>query len=509
MNVLDTLAGMLYLITFVVNDILESVQVDLVEFAAVQTNKDDTWTKRCLVGLAKCPPLAFTFRLAASMLEDVAGMMTWVAFVSHCVSHSLRTKRDYCRAWQSKALTKLDIILLKLAKKKTIHDADMKRFAQELRLEAELQAIEAKRQADIRAEEKRKRDIWQAEQARLAEMEAEKRRVQAEAAQREQVRLAEEKRRQDMIAAEARRQDEERQMMDAQARWEEQQQRLQAIALRRHQQHLVEIQRDAAEYCHRQQLMAASRLFITGALRKSQQEAAETNHRRSQQEARESQQNRVEVAFWAQRDQELQHVAKANLRHQEAAPEAQHCRQENQQQHYMESQEAGTRRQGQQQAAAEAQRQQDEQHRTAAIRGQQQQQFAQVQHQEVITALTHEEVQQPVEPEVVYGRRKDGEPCSRCIEQGCYCYQHKDQEKTVYGLRKDGQPCRRCMDQGCYCWQHLDQAPGYQASDDETDASSSSETVADTVYGRRKDGQPCTRCIRMGDFCHQHEDQRP
>jgi len=136
-------------------------------------------------------------------------------------------------------------------------------------------------------------------------------------------------------------------------------------------------------------------------------------------------------------------------------------------------------------------------------------------------------------PPHTFGRRKsDGEPCKRCMKQGCFCYQHTHQDPNychnsgskarssgpqphyssssssshnhhgnsskVYGVRKDGLPCQRCQKQCGFCYQHVDQQQykKYQ---------SSGKT---TTFGVRADGNPCLRCQRQGKFCYQHQQQR-
>ena len=155
----------------------------------------------------------------------------------------------------------------------------------------------------------------------------------------------------------------------------------------------------------------------------------------------------------------------------------------------------------------------------------------------------------------VFGYRADGEPCRRCMKQGCFCYQHKEQDPTffktkkssqypgkaetktknhhhrsscshdydannkVYGRRKsDGQPCMRCVKQGGYCFQHKDQEQHQKDKKARNNNKpepqchgrhSCQEDEGRVVYGiRAANGKPCLRCMKQRRFCHQHVHQQ-
>lgn len=123
----------------------------------------------------------------------------------------------------------------------------------------------------------------------------------------------------------------------------------------------------------------------------------------------------------------------------------------------------------------------------------------------------------------VFGRSKTtDEPCRRCMHQGRYCFQHKDQDpsstqyhrqkphsqpkpdfdgQTVFGKNLNGQPCRRCMKQGGFCYQHKDQQF-------ESKKRSHPGSRRRPMYGVRTDGEPCQRCMKQGRFCFQHAYQQ-
>lgn len=129
-------------------------------------------------------------------------------------------------------------------------------------------------------------------------------------------------------------------------------------------------------------------------------------------------------------------------------------------------------------------------------------------------------------PPRIFGVRNDGQPCSRCIKYGCYCYQHVNQDPsfershgkstkekkqhgaspspssaggstTTYGVRLDGQPCKRCIRKGTFCYQH-------EAQQNEKPASSPPPT-----FGKCPNGEACKRCTQEGRYCKQHLHQQP
>ena len=127
--------------------------------------------------------------------------------------------------------------------------------------------------------------------------------------------------------------------------------------------------------------------------------------------------------------------------------------------------------------------------------------------------------------------------------------QQQQEQQKVFGMKKDGTACRRCIKMGNFCFQHLDQAPRPLSSqlpsspsspplkaseqrqtlpvvdndtvtdgdgdvtmeilDDNDDHSSSSTTASNrTTYGVTRNNTPCKICLKRKGFCKKHIHQQ-
>ena len=139
----------------------------------------------------------------------------------------------------------------------------------------------------------------------------------------------------------------------------------------------------------------------------------------------------------------------------------------------------------------------------------------------------------------VFGTCQDGRPCSRCIKQGKYCYQHVHQnpkhegncsgstgkrtkskprsnfrgseKEHVFGINQNGIACKRCLNKGDYCYQHEKQRGtgggqtfgGGQGQQGQKKQNRPTPGGCKT-FGVNQNGEWCKRCIKQGKFCYQH-----
>jgi len=233
---------------------------------------------------------------------------------------------------------------------------------------------------------------------------------------------------------------------------------------------------------------------------KRQEEQARRDEERRQQEQdrqkRQAEQRRYEAWRRQQQNENLERETERKRRQEEAqrrqraaekSRQEQEAWQKQQQQAWQKQQQQAWQKQQQQawqkqqQQAAAQQRAKEEAQRAERLRRERIRREQELERQRRAADWTSNDTTRP--KITTHGLAKTGEACKRCLNQGTYCYQHKDQAPFVcrtacpppravpvgcrrtacprtatYGLTKTGAACKRCINQGTYCYQHKDQA---------------------------------------------------